>query len=234
MHNATYGAFDVAVGALIKAWGFFRRKGRVPEASDLEAARARSGMSHVHLNTDEGTVHYDVPGLEINLGSVGKGYALDHVAALLSREFRITSGLVHGGKSSVLGLGAEPGTNRGWQVALKDPVRTKRTLGMFTLRNRALGISAATHQHLVHEGRRLGHVLDPRSGWPAEGVAVAAVTAPTAAEADALATAFYILGIDSTRRIIDDRPELGGVLMSDRESRLVVLGRAVEEFQPLR
>ena len=65
-----------------------------------------------------------------------------------------------------------------------------------------MGTSAATFQHLEHDGRKLGHILDPRTGWPAEGMASAMVVAPTAAVADALATAFFILGVDGAAIIV--------------------------------
>jgi thiamine biosynthesis lipoprotein len=95
------------------------------------------------------------------------------------------------------------------------------------LRNRALGTSAATFQFLEHEGRKLGHVLDPRTGWPACGVASASVIAPTAAEADALSTAFFVGGIDMARGVCSTRPDVGAVLLPEGEgAELVVLNLA--------
>ena len=92
------------------------------------------------------------------------------------------------------------------------------------LRDQALGTSAATFRHLEYNGRKLGHILDPRTGWPAEGMATVSVVAPTAAEADALATAFYILGVDEARAYCDTHPGIGAVLLPEGARRPIVCG----------
>lgn len=228
-HRESRGAFDIAAGAIVKTWGFFRRQGRTPAIEERKAALARSGQSHVKLNAANRSVMFDRPGVEINLGSVGKGYAIDQVARQLARA-GVPASLVHGGHSSIFARGPEPGTSRGWHVGLRHPDETQTRLGLFELRDRALGISAATHQHFVDGGKKLGHILDPRTAWPAEGVDTAAVTAPTAAEADALATAFFILGPGPTREFCETRPDIGAVLLT--RGRLDVYGRARGEFAP--
>jgi thiamine biosynthesis lipoprotein len=101
------------------------------------------------------------------------------------------------------------------------------------LRDQALGTSAATFRHLEHEGRKLGHVLDPRTGWPAEGIAQASAVAPTAAEADALATAFYIRGVDWTRAYCDAHADIGALILPEGESVPVVTGIACQLTSPL-
>src|SRR5262249_22047662 len=162
---------------------------------------------------DRRTVRYRCPGLEINLGSIGKGYALDRAAAVLRDEYGTASALLHGGHSSVYAIGTEPGDGRGWAVGLRHPWDPERRLALVRLRDRALGTSAATFQHLEYNGRKLGHVLDPRTGWPAEGMASATAVAPTGAEADALATAFYVLGVEAARGYCAAHPEVGAVLL---------------------
>jgi thiamine biosynthesis lipoprotein len=233
LHGETDGAFDIAVGALIKAWGFYRRQGRVPAPAELDAVRGRIGMGHVRLDAERQTVAYDRPGLEINLGSIGKGYALDRVVRLLRGDWGVPNLLVHGGHSSVFAAGREADGADGWTVGLLDPLEPARRRAVLRLRDRGLGTSSATYQHLEYQGRRLGHLLDPRTCWPAEGMLSATVTAPTAAEADALATAFFILGADAARAYCAARPEIGAVLIAATQpGRLVVLGRAAAEVQP--
>jgi thiamine biosynthesis lipoprotein len=220
----TDGAYDIAVGALIKTWGFFRRQGRVPTEAERAAALACSGMQHLLFDQQKCMLRYQTRGVAINLGSIGKGYALDRVAELLRQKWNIHNGLVHGGSSSVLGLGVPPGQALGWAVGLGHPSNPKRRLGIIRLRDQALGTSSATFQHLVHEGRKLGHILDPRSGWPAEQLASATAIAPTAAQADALATAFFVLGETPARVYCEKHPEIGAVLLphGDRAAPLVI------------
>jgi thiamine biosynthesis lipoprotein len=229
--NETAGAFDITAGALVRAWGFHRGPRRVPEPGELAEARSRVGMQHVVLDQENRTVRYHRRGLEINLGSIGKGYALDRAAALLRQEWGIVSGLLHGGHSSVYAMGTEPGSTRGWTVGLCDPRQPERRLALLRLRDGALGTSASTYRHLEYNGRKLGHILDPRSGWPAEGIASASAIAPTAAEADALATAFYILGVEKTRAYCETHPAVGAVLLPEGADAPVVFGLAPDEIE---
>jgi len=211
----TDGAFDVTAGALIKVWGVFKGPRRVPATAELGDTLQRVGMDGVALNEAQRTVRYLKAGLEINLGSIGKGYALDRMAEVLRDEWKITTALLQGGHSSVYAMGSPTENGRGWTVAVTHPWQPGRRLAILHLRDRALATSAATYQHLEHEGRKLGHILDPRTGWSAEGMASASALAPTAAEADALATAFFILGVDKTKAYCKAHPEIGAVLLAN-------------------
>lgn len=233
IHEETKGAYDIATGALVKAWGFFRGPRRVPTEEEREAALARVGMNGVRLERERRTVRYLRPGLEINLGSIGKGYALDRLARFLQDEYGVARMLLHGGTSSVYARGCPPENERGWQVGILHPWERQRRLGRVWLRDRALGTSAATHQHLEYNGRKLGHVLDPRTGWPASGIASASVLAPTAAEADALSTAFFVGGVDLARDYCTIHPGIGAILLPEGEgAELILAGIAPPEFAP--
>lgn len=231
IHQDTEGAFDISTGALSKAWGFFHRCGRVPSSAELAEVRQRVGMQHVVLNESARTVRFLRPGLEINLGSIGKGYALDRAASIIRDGWKINQALLHGGHSSVRALGSEPGSSLGWPVGVRDPWDHERRLGIVRLRNRAMGTSAATFQNLEHEGKRLGHVIDPRTGWPAQGIASATAIAPTAAEADALATAFFIMGVEKTKEYVAAHPEVSAILLAENEHTPFVLNLSSEEFK---
>jgi thiamine biosynthesis lipoprotein len=230
LHEETGGAFDAAVGALIKAWGFYGRAGGVPAEAERTAVRQRMGMQHVMLDPQRQTVAYARQGLEINLGSIGKGYALDRARAVAD----VRDVLLHGGHSSILASGNESAGRQGWAVGLLDPERPNCRRALLRLCNRGMGTSAITHQHFMHEGRKLGHLLDPRTAWPAEGMLSATATAPTAAEADALATAFFILGPEGAQSYCAAHPEIGAVLLTaEQPARPLVLGRAVGEVDTL-
>jgi thiamine biosynthesis lipoprotein len=211
----TDGAFDVATGALIKTWGFYRREGRVPTPRERADAMRKTGTRHVILDAAGRTVKYRAPGLELNLGAVGKGYALDRAAALLRAKWGIRSALLHGGGSSVYAIGHPPGEPRGWGIRLKHPADDGRSLGTVWLRDRGLGTSAATFQYFEYNGRKYGHLLDPRTGRPAEGTASASVAAPTGAEADAMSTALFVLGAAGAGRLTRTRPHLAAVVLSE-------------------
>ena len=212
----TDGAFDIAAGALTKAWGFYRRDGRVPSPRG-STAMAATGMKHVILASRErkrpesGTVKFRVPGLEFNLGAVGKGYALDRAANCCEPAGAFARPCCTAVPAAFTPLAIRPATRR-WPIGLRHPDDPSRSLGTVRFRDRGLGTSAATFQFFEYNGRKLGHLLDPRTGWPAEGTSSASVVAPTAAEADAMSTALFVLG-RAAGRFARTRPHLGGVLL---------------------
>jgi thiamine biosynthesis lipoprotein len=212
----TEGAFDIATGALIKVWGFHQREGRVPTPRQRIDAMSRTGFRHIMLDPEMHSVKYRRAGLELNLGAVGKGYALDRAATLLREKWGVTTALLHGGGSSVFAIGTPPGDIRGWPVRLRHPSEPDNSLGTVWLRNRGLGTSAATFQFFDYKGKKLGHLLDPRTGWPAAGTASASVLAASAAEADALSTAAFVIGATRTEELVRLKPTIGAVVLTDR------------------
>jgi thiamine biosynthesis lipoprotein len=215
LHEQTGGAFDPAAGSLVRAWGFLRRQGRTPDAAMLASAREQSGMAHVEIDERAGGVRFTRPGIELNLGAIGKGWALDAVIGMLTAA-GVGSVLVHGGSSSVRAVGVQGPTlpgRRGWRVGVRHPLRPGRRLATFTLVDAALGTSGSGTQFFVDRGRRLGHILDPRSGVPAEGVLSATVITPQAADADALSTALYVLGPAGLERIAPAGGDTAAILV---------------------
>lgn len=201
LHHETRGAFDPTSGPLSRVWGFSRREGRVPEESKRVAALARVGWSGVRLDPDRQSVGFDHGGLELNANSIGKGWALDRAAESLGAE-GVSDSLMHGGRSTLLARGDNHQlADGGWRAGLRDPLRPDRRLAEFTLRNEALSTSGSGTQFFEYEGHRYGHLIDPKTGWPAEGLYSASVLAPTAAEADAYSTAAYILGVEGTAEL---------------------------------
>jgi FAD:protein FMN transferase len=219
--KTTGGCFDVATGAMTKAWGFFRREGAVPGAAERIAAMNAGGMGRVILDERSQQVKFRRPGLELNFGAIGKGYALDQAVAVL-RQAGALSALVHGGSSSVRAVGCPAGQPRGWPISLKHPWEPTLPLGTIWLEDAALGTSAATFQYFEHQGEKLGHILDPRRGWPARGVAMATVIAADAATADALSTALFVMGVPAAREFGRTHPEISAVLLADDQDAVPV------------
>jgi thiamine biosynthesis lipoprotein len=233
--SATAGAYDVTAGALSVAWGFFKGPKRVPEPDVLADARARTGQQHLQLDRESRTVTFDRPGIVLNLGSIGKGYAIDRAIAVIQSHWWPTAALVHGGRSSLYALGSPPGQLAGrWEIAVRNPFRPETPVGAFRLRNRAMGTSGTTFQRFESGGRLYGHILDPRTGEPALGPASVSAIAGTAAEADALSTAFYLIGPESTAAYVAAHPGVGALFIdegaSDASPRIRAFGLADDEF----
>ena len=220
LHDWTGGAVDVAAGRLVRAWGFLARQGRTPSAELLAEARAQSGMSLVELDEQASRIHFSRRGVELNLGSIGKGWAIDRAVDLLQRR-GAANVFVHGGQSSVRAMGhrrSADGGGRGWPVGLRHPLLPNRRLATFQLHDEALGTSGSGTQFFVENGRKLGHILDPRSGRPAAGVLSATVVADTAADADALATALYVLGEAGLAALACERGVRGLIVLPAKQN----------------
>ncbi len=216
----TGGAFDVTSAPLWETWGFARRAGTIPTEDQLAEARSSVGSHLLELDAERRTVRFLAPGVKINLGGIGKGYALDACGRRLLAS-GMNDFLIHAGQSSVLARGRpdrrpaaeqSQGGRGAWEVGVAHPQRPGRRLGILRLADRALGTSTDQFQSFRHRGRRYGHVIDPRTGRPAEGLLSTTLLAPTAAVADALSTALYIMGSAAALEFCRARPELGMVM----------------------
>jgi thiamine biosynthesis lipoprotein len=215
LYAATDGAFDITSGPLIRAWGFYGRQGRLPTDEAISEALQRVGGQRLQLGPEPNMVRFLKPDLEINLGGIGKGYALDRCAELLQQS-EISNFMIHGGHSSILTRGerVRGDSQGGWSVGLRHPLRPDRRLGQVCLRDQALATSGAGTQHFYAQGRRFGHIIDPRSGQPADHLISATVLAERAAEADALSTAFYVLGLEQATEYCEKHPKIAALLTS--------------------
>lgn len=198
------GAFDITVGPLMKAWGFFRGGGRVPDDAELAAVREGVGYRHVLLDASAHTISFDRPGVELDLGGIAKGYAVDRAVAVL-RDAGVAAALVSSGGSTVYGLGAPPG-RAAWAVEIQDPVDPARVAFTLSLRDRALSISGSSEKSFERDGVRYTHIMDPRTGRPVRGVLSAAVLAETGTAGDALDDALFVLGLERGRRYLKRIP----------------------------
>jgi len=236
----TGGALDPAVGALMAAWGFRGGPPRVPTAEDLARTRACSGMDKVRLDRRRCTVRYLVPGLQLDLGAVGKGAALD-AAVDICRSAGVSAGLLHAGTSTIIAFG-EPSPGRGWRVGIPRPeaaragcravdlrsgTRDAAVWGEVVLQDQALAISAGWGRTMIHNGRTHAHVLDPRTGRPVDRTLMAAVLAPNGFEADAFSTALLVGGESLQAHLAESRPAWRSLLVArdpDDQPRLVNCG----------
>lgn len=214
LSQATAGAFDPTVGPLVKGWGFLGGDGRMADPAVIQQARECVGLRWVELDAREFTVRFPRPGFMLDLGAIGKGYAID-VAVEALREAGVASAFLHGGTSSSFGLGRPPDASA-WKAALPDPrlpasdagsaTATPTLIGEALLTDRSLGVSGIYSKSFRAGTRVYGHVLDPRLGEPVERALLAAVVLPSATETDALSTALLVLGRDGLGLLEAFRP----------------------------
>jgi FAD:protein FMN transferase len=210
-----------------------------PDATELDAARQRVGLQHMELDSVAHTVRFARPGVELDLGGVGKGYALDCAAAVL-REAGVEHALLHGGTSSVYGIGS-PGGGRAWKVAIEHPHAglspqqlavaplameplaveplaveplAVEPLAVVPLRDRALSVSAVWGRTLRGGGEVYGHVMDPSLGRPVRRAVLAAAVCDSATDADAMATGLLALGTAGARACLARLPGTAGLVIA--------------------
>jgi thiamine biosynthesis lipoprotein len=221
LYDKTGGAFDITVGPLIKAWGFFRREGRMPEPAELDEARARVGMEFVRLDDEEHSVRFEKPGIEINLGAVGKGYVVDRVIEAL-RRWGVHCALVHSAQSSI-GVIGKPPVGEGWRLGVTDPRSPEKALGSVVLTDSTMSISGNWEQLFKLEGKTYSHIIDPKTGQPSQGILSTTVIGPSAAVSDALATAFFVMGVEKARQYCEEKRDVGAVVLAgDAPDRMTV------------
>jgi thiamine biosynthesis lipoprotein len=190
------GAFDITVGPLMKAWGFHGGTGRVAPDPVIQDARARVGYTHVLLDAAHRTVRFARAGMELDPGGIAKGYAVDRMIAVL-KDRGIDRALVSAAGSSMSAMGTPPDQD-GWPVVIGGPVAGSNQVRLL-LADESLSTSSASGKFVRADGRVYGHVLDPRTGYPAPGF-LAAVVAPRTLDSEAWTKAVLVNGREWSAR----------------------------------
>ncbi len=186
------GTFDITVGPLIKTWGFYKGSGRLPHRAEIRTALARVGYEGLRLDRNSNSVRFLKPGMEIDPGGIGKGYAVDRMVDVF-RSVGIDAALISGGGSSIYALGAPPDAD-GWKVKIRDPKSPSRTMEEFVIRNESMSTSGSYEKFFVAGGKLYSHIFDPRTGYPAEGTLSVSVVAPATLDSEAWTKPCFVMG----------------------------------------
>jgi thiamine biosynthesis lipoprotein len=243
LSEETGGAFDITAGPLVKAWGFFRGEGRIPTDEELTEALDNVGAYRILFDDEDHLVYFTVPGLEINLGAVGKGVAVDAAARTL-RFFGVENAVIHGGQSTIYAMGQSPDGEegetrrqgdketgqpairnpqyairnpRGWPFEIKDPRDRETVIETVWLYDEAISTSGNYEQFFEAEGVRYSHIIDPRSGRPTKGIISASVISSSAEETDTLSTAFFVMGREGAQEYCQGRPNIRVIIVEEAE-----------------
>jgi len=191
--RASEGAFDLTVGPLMRAWGFFGGDRHVPSPDQIRDALELVGYQHVQLNPRERSVHFDRPGVEIDPGGVGKGYAVDRMVEIL-RARGIHNALIAASGSSIFGMGNPPQEPRGWPISIADPWDHRKDAAQVFLKDLSLSTSGTYEKSFRAGGHRYSHIMDPRRGAPAESAVQVTVITPRAIDSEVWAKPYFIQG----------------------------------------
>ena len=187
------GGFDITVGPLMRVWGFYRGSGKLPSSGAVERSRKLVGYQNIELDLDGPSVRFTRSGVELDPGGIGKGYAVDRMAATLRRA-GLASFLISAGTSSIYASGHPPQEPRGWRVSIRDPKDSGATVEVVHLKNQSLSTSGAYEKFFELEGKTYSHIMDPRTGWPAAEVVSVSVVADKTLDSEAWTTALFVNG----------------------------------------
>jgi thiamine biosynthesis lipoprotein len=208
--RASDGAFDITVEPLVRLWGFLGGPRRVPADREIAAALGNVGAAKIRFDRSAGTVAFAAPGVRIDLGGIAKGHAVDAAAETL-RAHGVRDALVDL-TGNMAALGAPPGAPR-WRIGIRDP-RDRMPHFARLLVDGAVSTSGQYEQFVAADGRRYGHILDPRTGRPVDGLISVTVVAPTALLCDAWDTPLFVLGPERARRVARNREDIAAVLVA--------------------
>ncbi|WP_159076338.1 FAD:protein FMN transferase [Flagellimonas amoyensis] len=201
----TEGAFDITLGPLIALWKTARASGTLPAEVDIQDALQRSGYSNLELFGQD-TVRLKRAGMQLNVGGIGKGYAADEVILLL-KEHGVTMALVDMGGDITVG---DPPPNKAyWTLGFTHATKNGESVfRKVKLRNQAVATSGDLYQHMLVEGKKYSHIIDPRTGLALSNQTQVTVIAPNGTMADAMASAFSVLGILQAEKVVQQVPGL--------------------------
>jgi thiamine biosynthesis lipoprotein len=216
--EASGGAFDPTILPLTRIWSF-DTGGRLPSPEEIERARRLVDYRRLEIRPD-GQVELP-PGFGLDLGGIAKGAVVDLLASYLEQRGRRDYLIEAGGDILISGL--KQG-GRQWRIGIRHPRRSQGFLGLVSLGERGKRLSIVTsgdyERYFIKDGVRYHHILDPATGYSTRGLVSVTVLAPTCTEADALATAAFVLGMDKGLALLERWPGAEGLLVAERAGRL--------------
>lgn len=206
--------FDVTVEPLVRAWGFLGGRPHVPTDSAARAAFRLVGASRVRFDAATRVLRFDEPGVRIDLGGIAKGWAVD-VAAESLRAYGVRDALLDL-TGNMVAMGSPPGAPA-WRIGIRDPRDRVPYFARLTLTDEAISTSGKYEQFVSAEGKTYGHIMDPRTGRPAEGLIAVTLVSKSAFTCDAWDTPLFVLGAAAARRKAAEHAEFDAILVAPGE-----------------
>lgn len=203
------GAFDITVGGLIDLWNFGGSPQRVPADEEIARVLAAVDYTAVELDADAGRVRIPV-GTIIDLGGIAKGYAVDRACQVL-KQHGITSGMIYAG-GDITTIGSKP-DGSSWRVGVQHPRQSNSLIAVLEMTDSSIVTSGDYERYFFQDNIRYHHILDPQTGYPAQGLISVTVYGGDAADADALSTALFVLGWDKGKELIESLAGYEAILM---------------------
>jgi thiamine biosynthesis lipoprotein len=229
----TGGAFDITVGPLVDLWRSAGKKGRAPTEEELAAAKTKVGFEKLQLDQENRTVRFAVEGMRVDLGGIAKGYAVDKAIEAMQRAGAVGGMVDIGGDLRC--FGKPPKGRSKWSIALQNPNVNKNTdesdlLLVLKLDNAAVATSGDYQQFVLIEGKRYSHIINRRTGAGAEGLSSVTIITDSATDADALATAVSVMGVEKGLALIEKMPNAEAIVITSPPKYKLVKTMGAEKY----
>jgi len=206
------GAFDLTFAAIDKLWNFDGRESEMPNPDALKASVFNIGYQLIELDEESLTVFLPKKGMKIGFGAIGKGYAADSAKQLLV-ERGVLGGIINA-SGDMNTWGTKP-DGSSWTIGIVNPMNNKKVFSWFSLEHNAVVTSGDYEKFTQINGRRYSHIIDPRTGIPSQGIVSCTIFASKAELADAIATAVFVMGVESGLFLIDQLPDIEAILIDE-------------------
>ncbi|MBI2556031.1 MAG: FAD:protein FMN transferase [Planctomycetes bacterium] len=208
------GAFDITVSPIVALWGFFSEKGHMPPDKEIEKLLPAVSYKNIVINRGNnpkkpGTVFLKNMKTQIDLGAIGKGYAVDKALEII-KKCGIDNGCINLG-GNIYVLGTPPGKNA-WKIGVQHPRDGNEILGYLELKNEATATSGDYERFFEFNGKRYSHIISPQTGRPVSGVLATTIVAPTGTKVDALSTIVFVLGREKGMELIKKIPNADALI----------------------
>ena len=203
------GVFDITIGPVIDVWGIGTQHERIPNQEELQKLLQLVDYRKITLAPEQG-IRLSDPAMTLDLGGIAKGYAIDQASAVLRQQGVMMALVNAGGDIRCLGTKAD-GTP--WRIGIQDPRKSTAIIGVIHVSDAAVATSGDYERYFVQEGIRYHHLFDPATGMPARECQSVTIVAPTAEQADALATAVFVMGPERGLAFLNEQADIEGMIV---------------------
>lgn len=212
--NLTDGAFDISYASMDKLWKYDGSMTQIPSKEAIKKSVAKVGYKDIIVDPQNSTVFLKNKGMKIGFGAIGKGYAADKAKKLLISN-GVSGGIINA-SGDINSWGSKP-SGSSWQVAITNPLNKNKAFAMLPIKD-AVVTSGNYEKYVTFNSRRYSHIIDPRSGYPSQGIISVTVFAPKAELADALATSVFVMGVETGIDRINQLKAVECIIITDTGS----------------
>lgn len=221
--NLSQGAFDISYASMDKVWYFDRKMTEFPSIEKIKKSVSKIGYKNIVLNKEDTTVFLKLKGMKIGFGAIGKGYAADRAKDILIKN-NVKSGIINA-SGDLTAWGLKP-SGKDWMVAIVNPINKDKVFSWLTIKNKSIVTSGNYEKFINLDGKKYSHIIDPRTGYPTEGILSVTIITDKAELADALATSVFVLGVDIGLNMINQLNGVDCIIIDDNNK--IIKSRNIE------